>query len=262
LPTTVTRQALRLYTASPDYIAFLQPTYDVVERVVSYRLGRGAFLEPGVLYHVELYQPEEQPQGLGFRAFDGAPLVEGDVPVVISFVTAKAVPETAPAPAEPPDCAAALDVLGGGSCPACHAPGNAAMDLELDSGDGLRRTAIRHVAHEADTAPLAGRPLVAPSRFGAGMPIVEPGNPGTSYLMYKLLLHPGNYGEGGCTSEHLVASPSGVCAAPPETERQRLADWFVQMDPMPPVGALPNGIDDLRTMRDFITAGASTTACQ
>jgi hypothetical protein len=33
------------------------------------------------------------------------------------------------------------------------------------------------------------------------------------------------------------------------------------MDPMPPSGGLPNGVDDLRFFADFVRAGADTASC-
>jgi hypothetical protein len=71
------------------------------------------------------------------------------------------------------------------------------------------------------------------------MPIVDPGNPGNSYLFYKLLREPRNFlpeldaRSPDCASSHLVELPGGACPLPDEAERLRLAEWFVVGEPMP-----------------------------
>jgi hypothetical protein len=259
LPKTVSLGSVRVYSGTPANSIYLGVTYDVVERVVTMRPAFGYRLFPGILYQVELLQPPKD-EGAGFQAFDGAPLVqEGSVPLRFSFRTAR-LPMEAPPKAPEPTCTEALDLFERAGCTACHAEdGEAPMGLRLDSGDALRATAIGHPSREVE-GPDVGRVLVDPARFGLGQSRIEPGSPSRSYLMYKLLLQPENFGE-GCESAHSVPVPDGTCLAASDAERERIADWFVRLDPMPLRGALPRGLSDLRLLAGFIQAGADTRSC-
>jgi hypothetical protein len=261
LPNTVAGHSLGVYSGRS--FARLEPTYDPVERVVVFRPGYGSTLVPGVLYEVDLPSPDTDPHGYGFRAFDGASLAPT---ASFSFRTARAPVVRKVAAAPPPTCAQALGVFASGRCLACHGPNaDAPTGLALHSGAALDATAINRVAHEVDTAETAGSPLGDPPRFGTALPIIDPGSPATSYLIYKLLVSGANFGSTGaaCDSDYAVASPSAGCLAPAADERRRLGDWFVSGDPMPPPpSSLAAGIQDLRLLRDFIAAGADTSDCQ
>jgi hypothetical protein len=137
------------------------------------------------------------------------------------------------------------------------------MALRLDSGASLRQTAISRVSREVE-GPRAGVPIVDPARFGVGMPIIDPGSPSSSYLVYKLVSKVENFGSGNaeCATAHLVPLPEGTCLPAAAAERARLQDWFVQLDPMPPGGDALAGVRDLRTLSDFIRSGASTLDCE
>lgn len=261
LPNTVSRQSISVYTGSTDNALFLAASYDVLERVVTFRPEYGSQLTPGVVYQVELALPDEDPSGLGFHAFDGAPLEKGRVPLKWSFRTSRI--GVAPPPAqEPPSCDDAVRTFAKGGCARCHAGDTEApYGLALDSAQGLAETAIGHVAHEASTWAIPGSTPAAPPRFGTGMALIDPGGPSTSYLVYKLLENPDNFGDGDCDSAYSVALPPGQCLAAPRAERDRLADWFVAGDPMPPGhSALPGGLDDLRALESFIQS--STAQCR
>jgi hypothetical protein len=137
------------------------------------------------------------------------------------------------------------------------------MGLRLESGSDLRETALHRVARETEGADVT-TPLVDPARFGENMPIVDPGSPALSYLLYKLLVNPLNFETGGgpCTTNHSVRLPNGVCPLATESERTRLENWFVRLDPMPPEGAaLQGGVPELRALSEFIRAGADTADC-
>lgn len=259
------RQSLRVYSGDRSSSLLLLPTYDVIEQVVSYRPGYGAALEPGVLYEVEIPLPGTDPNGFGFQAFDGAPLVSGKTPLHFSFRTALSAPSPLPQPDAPPTCAEALGVLFDSGCVSCHAAGShAPLGLVLDSAEALRSTAISRVARETDVAGRAGRLLVDPVRFGTAMPVIDPGSPATSYVLYKLLASPSAFGEGAeaCATTHRVPLPAGTCLPPSARERAALEDWFLDGDPMPPApAALANGVADLRLLQGFIATGALTTDC-
>jgi hypothetical protein len=199
--------------------------------------------------------------GFGFRAFDGAPLSKtNDAPVKLSFFTARETP-VAIAPPEAPSCFDASSVISRSGCAGggCHSGSNAPMGLRLDSREGLLDTAIAHVAHEADTGPVSGQAQVDPLRFGTGMPIIDPGAPGTSYLLYKLLTRPDNFG--ACTTKYNVELPEGVCPAPTEPERRRLLNWFVRLEPMPIGLPLDGGSQSLDLLQRFIASGPETDNC-
>jgi hypothetical protein len=261
LPSTATRQSIGVFTRFPDLGVFLSAEYDLVERVVTYR-PFGAPWEPGVLYTVRIPFPTEDAPD-GFRAFDGVPLEGDGEELRFSFRTARDAPATTSSDA-PPSCRDVLNIFGAAGCAGaqCHAGSEPAAGLLLDSGQGLVDTAIRRVSHEAETGPEVGRPLVTPGRFGTQMPIIEPGNPSNSYLMYKVLINPANYGAGDdCVSAHDVGQTDG-CPLPSEREVSRIRDAFVRLDPMPPnERALPS-IAALRQIADYIAAGASLDDCE
>jgi hypothetical protein len=117
------------------------------------------------------------------------------------------------------------------------------MGLVLDSWDAIGRTALGRVAHQTEIGASIGRTDENPLRFGANMPIIDPGRPDNSYLMYKLLLAPETYDP--CpdpdaeTQSEAEAAWCGSCSAddrcePPDgAELERLAGWFVRGAPMP-----------------------------
>ncbi len=266
LPSTAVRQSIRL-TSGPRAPEFLIPEYDLVERVVVYRLPEGVELAPGTLYTVEVRAPEGD--GWGFRAFDGAPLEEGPVPLEFHFTTARAssTVDTAP-PREVPDCAAIATFLDRGGCGSagCHSGESPSMGLALDSVDALLSTAVGRIARETETGTEVGTPLRDPARFGVRMPRIEPGAPANSYLLYKVLLDPENYpleGDaiGDCSSRYNV-DWGGPCPDPAPGELERFQSWFVLGQAMPrrneegeSVGALDR--DALHDLADWIAAGAS-----
>jgi hypothetical protein len=262
LPKSVSRQAVALYTGSVSNGIFLAPVYDVLERVVVFRSEYGSQLLPGVVYQVALTLPDDDPNGLGIRAFDGAPLEKGRVPLKWSFRTAR-VASPAAAVTPPATCDDAVKTLVDGGCARCHTGGkDAPLGLSLGSGRALSDTAIAHVAHEASTWATPGSALGDPPRFGTAMTLIEPGSPAASYLLYKLLVNAGNFGpDGACATSHQVPLPDGQCLVASGSERDRLANWFVSGDPMPPGhAALPGGLNDLKTLISFIQS--STAQCQ
>jgi hypothetical protein len=92
------------------------------------------------------------------------------------------------------------------------------------------------------------------------MPVIDPGNPGTRYLLYKLLVGPENFGS-DCVTKYAVPTPTGGCPTPDPAEQQRLRDWFVPMEPMPLGGQLVGGLATLDLLQQYILAGAETETC-
>lgn len=281
LPETAVRQSIRVYTGDPDLGVFLQPEYDLVERVLSYRLADGGTYLPGVLYTVELVVPTDA-DSYGFRAFDGASLAEGPVPLKFDFRTAKADPPPAASSDPPVTCAAILTAFQNGSCTgsACHKrcddpTGSCSqtprMGLMLDSADAIRETAIGKPAHETEIGSKTGVVLENPVRLGVNMPIVDPFRPDNSYLMYKLLRKTDSFRTAPdapqtvCDTRYQVGfGPDGECPPPPAAESQRLREWFVRGEPMP-LGDLKLDNNDprarLRLIQRWIREGARLGTC-
>jgi hypothetical protein len=287
-PATATRQAIRVYTGDPKTspgIPF-DVTYDPVERVVQYRMPSGYAFHPNTLYQLELVVPSGSEE-LGIRAFDGAPLEAGELPLEGSFFTGIAAGEvpvdTSPTCADivnevfktsPADCSSSR----------CHssvdAEQGAPHGLWLDSRANFRVTAINRVARQTEVGDRSGGlPLEQPSRFGVQMPLIQPGNPGNSYLLYKLLRAPDAFepcefdgasaassfcreAADTCQSAHPdVPFGPGTCIAPSADELERLREWFVRGEPMPIPRPVVRrvGLQQLRAISSFITAGADCT---
>lgn len=284
-PSTAIRQSVLLYSGTREGALFLEPQYDVIERVVRYRLA-DAQLQPSTLYTFEFVIPTEDAPN-GFRAFDGAKLEAGSVPLRFNFFTGESTEEP-PAPPAAADCRQILNLFRG-RCSSCHqsAPGGAdgcppgqAQDpssqecvnvprqgLDLGSLTGVERTALGHVAHQTEIGPRGDSPLENPARVGVQMPIIDAARPENSYLMYKLLRNERNFVVLDSTGQpllgettHRVALPSGKLVAS-EEERARLREWFVRLDPMP---AQDNSIElsELRAIQEWIRTGADLSACK
>jgi len=261
LPVTATRQSLGLYTRIPQLGGpFLLPHYDLFDRSVTYTMS--GWLLPGTLYQIDL--PRASSSVLGFRSFDEAALA-ADQTTHISFVSSKS-PGAPAAPALPvPDCADVVKLLVrscSGGC--CHDGSAPAAGLRLDSEDGLVTTAIRRVARQTDRGNTWAAVQVNPARFGTAMARIAPGEPFSSYLAYKLLLRPENLencrGPDCVWDDFAAAAP---CKPIDAAESQRLRDWFVQGEPMPPSSeacgepAPPLDCGSVRAIEAWITAGAA-----
>lgn len=143
--------------------------------------------------------------------------------------------------------------LSGCAFSSCHASGTdidgaplgPAMGLDLSGPDGIRLTALGKTAHQTQVGEQADNADQAPRRFGRAMPVVDPGSPGNSYLLYKLLATP-NY----------AVSP----ASPGIAEQARLRETVVVGMPMP---ALPPPLDEsaLDAVSRWVTAGAPVERC-
>jgi hypothetical protein len=241
-------------------VGLLSPEYDVVERVVIYRLNQT--LEPGTLYTVELLTPNSE-SGFGFQAFDGAPLTERSAPLKFNFFTRRSTEASQSiALEEIPGCERILELFQQAGCAgaSCHGGESPNMGLRLDSAAAFAQTAIGRVAHQTELGPSTGVPLRNPERFGVQMPVVDPGQPGNSYLLYKLIRGEQSHWQSRedprlCESRYPVEL-GATCLQPPVSELVRLREWFVRGDPMPPDGSTLLR-SQLREIQRFIAGGAS-----
>jgi len=236
------RQSISVYTGDPrNGIGLLRPEYDVIERVVVYRITQ--FLEPGTLYTVEVLSADG-PSGFGFQAFDGAPLEAGAAPLKFNFFTQRNRDALPQLPLEPiPSCQRILDIFSNAGCTAggCHGGNIPSAGLLLDSPEAFVETALNQVARQTEIGAQVGVPLQDPVRFGLQMPIIDPGQPANSYLMYKLLRGEFSYwltpeDRGSCSSRYSVALGPD-CVPPPAAELTRLREGFVRGAAMPPPDA-------------------------
>lgn len=290
-PATVNRQAIFVYTgdrALGSPFTF-EVDYDPIERVAEFALGASRPYRPNTLYQYELVVAE-QAGDFGIRAFDGSPLEEADVPLRGSFVTSDEPAPTVEA-APPPTCDTIVSELfrGLGRCAGseCHRRGaNQSLEtmqdlgaaphsLWLDTPQSVSVSAINRVARQTDVGDYSGGiPAQKSPRFGARMALIEPRSPGSSYLLYKLLLAEDNFeGCADAAASELCALPGpcetahpalplaeGECLAPPLDELERIREWFVQGAPMPRPDSLGRRgnvrIQGLRALSSFISAGA------
>jgi hypothetical protein len=283
-PATINRQAIRVFPGDPAFSASIpfDVAYDPVERVVEFRMPSGYAFQPRALYQVELVVAKGA-DAFGLRAFDGAPLSD-NAGQRLSFLTSRLSEPLVQG--EPPSCNDIVSQvfappLGNCASSECHrsranALGAAPEALWLDGRANLRNTAINRVAHETELGDAAGVPLQDSPRFGVQMPLIDPNNPGNSYLLYKLLRKPENFEPcppGASVSicdapgDKLVSAyaklplPEGASVEPSAEESLRLREWFVRGEPMPyPRGpARSVSLQGLRAVSAFIAAGADCT---
>lgn len=240
LPSTAIRQSIRVFSGSEDVgTSLLKPEYDLLERVLIFR--QSGLLQAGALYTIEVVVPKAAGD-FGLRAFDGAPLAEGDVPLRFDFRVRQAPPPSAgdepprdPVPASP--LASFTSCLGG----SCHSQGENGprMGLDLSSREGVLGTAISKVARNAETGSKTGLPLENAPRLGVGMPIIDPSRPDNSFLVYKLLRRPENLDDGSCSTRYPSLGVEANCTATRVREGERLREWFVRGEGMPALKYLP-----------------------
>lgn len=131
---------------------------------------------------------------------------------------------------------------------ACHQDNGAvgaAMGLDLSSMPAVSLSAISQVAKQTQQGENADEPDRSPLRFGRAMPIIDPFNPGNSYLLYKIAVGKSATGEAVVTAE--------------ETARLR-ASVVVGMPMPPPPGSAIRDID-MAAIADWIAQGAPTPVC-
>lgn len=266
LPASVTRQTISLRKAGGDLVESPTILYDPVlqtVRIANPNPAGGPWLMPGQPYKVVLGQqlPDVSDQFV-LHAIDGA-LLDPKSPTEIAFVATAATFQR-----RKPDIEFCRDVYStfGKYCTAgCHEVSTAFRPYEallLDTSEGIIHTALGHVSQQANTGSRAGSPVAPGSVFGIDMPIIDPGNPGNSYLVYKMLLlsqsKPEQYTCLGNDKPNLLLDGGDMWLA--SDERQRLANLMTgQM--MPPISPFPT-TDDVERVSEWIAQGAHLESCK
>ncbi|WP_437978082.1 hypothetical protein WMF11_16105 [Sorangium sp. So ce295] len=254
----------------------LAPTYNPVQREVIFRQIEGTpGLVPGTRYALTVFKPADEAAPSGIRAFDGAPL-GGNTRIEFSVAATnppQAMPERPPsgdffcqrdlecvtataacqgdAPMDPTcvTCVRGAAYYLFYGCFGCHSGASAAAGLDLNLGmafnqlDPLLETAIGRTAHQTQMGEKAHVGEASPERFGRAMPLIDPGNPGNSYLLYKILIG----------QSALDPSLPADAAEKLRQENERLQAAFVVGMPMPPPPSNPifwfhpQGPDDQNT---------------
>jgi hypothetical protein len=150
----------------------------------------------------------------------------------------------------------------------CHGPAKAgtptpdyssvSAGLDLYNAAGVAATAIGQTAHQTQQGQTSTTGDQSPLRFGRAMPLIDPRNPGNSYLLYKLIINPLNHHR-----------PGGALDPQLEAEIGRLRATVVSGLPMPaeagsltglfPPPSDPEGLQSLQQMLlidAWIAAGA------
>lgn len=189
LPSSITRQTVGILDgANQGLPADLAPIvqYDPVARTVTLRPPKQPWLAEGQPYKLVLASPTSESGGI--RAIDRAKLF-ADQELAFAFFVGPATNQ----PIEPAVsfCRDVLPIfVGKCSSPTCHGSGaRAASSLVLDTSTGVAATALgRRVAQGAAAGGISSPAAAAGPVFGADMPLVDPGSPGNSWLLYKLEL--------------------------------------------------------------------------
>ncbi len=286
-PSTVNRQGVIVLEVSGRAVTNPVVSYDPVTRVVSLSGPdpRGSrWLVPGQPYLLFLTHPADPDSPGGLRALDGATV---DRTATRRFAFFAGPEEVDPrARGFDPRVEFCRDVLpifrarcGSSHCHGSPDPAGGArprMSLVLDNPVAISNTALRRVAQESNTGSRAGLGGPPARVFGVDMPIVDPGNPATSWLMYKLMLaappaeastRPEPTCGEGAAQPVVIGAPLARFAPLAADERARFAD-HVMGSPMP----YPDqpGADDrsenlsfeqLERIRTWISQGAEVTEC-
>lgn len=289
LPATITRQSFLLLGSNNELLPSspLKTIYDPVARTVTIAGPDGpgrAWLTVDQSYKLVLPIPKDPESDIGgFRAIDRAPLHDAQSRELVF----RAGPPRGETAFEPPAdfCTDVMPIFQAKcSSPNCHGAGaNAAAGLVLTSAEGVRETARGRVAHGANTTARAYAPEPPGKIFGLNMAIVEPGDPGSSWLMYKIELAPQPGADAKkrppilCTPEAASATAIGPPApdyhplAPTQTRadavEQAILDDLVLGQPMPfpakdgSYALQPLTFQERERVRIWIARGAEVREC-
>jgi hypothetical protein len=280
LPITVTRQTFPLSDMNG---AFLTPfiSYDPVSRVVSITPMPDNPFKMGQSYTLQIVSPTNPQDSSGLHAIDGATLDPdpSNAPRSITFpISAPAA--TPPAPPVVDFCGTIVPIFQrnctSGSCHGLSpAPGMPPPPTGLvlfappsNTAAEVYMTAIGRPSVEASTGPVAQ--ASAPTRiFPRDMPIIDAnGDPGNSFLIYKMLMAEPAAADGGTPAS--AAAYSGVTPFPlTDGERETLASMVPGREmpfpsdpsasPYTPTG-LALTVDQMESISFWIAEGAQVPA--
>lgn len=189
LPATVTRQSFVLLDSSNQPLTADKAAgvvYDPVARTVTLTRPSDNWLVEGQFYKLVLTLPDGDSDSSGVRAIDRAPL-RADQTRDFAFVVG---PKSTATTFDPPVsfCRDVLPIFTAKcNLPTCHGSGDvAAASLVLDTSSGVSLTALNRIAQGSNTGGRSIDPPAPGRIFGVDMPIIDPGNPGNSWLIYKI----------------------------------------------------------------------------
>ena len=282
LPSTVVRQSVVLADANGEPVTGADAplvTYDPIARTVtlsSPKAPAAPWLLEGQPYKVALRLPtNDDTNEEGLRAIDRAAL-DPNQPLEIGFFVG---PPSGAASHEPgvQFCADVLPLLKQ-RCAGCHYAGAGAAGLALDSATSVARTALNRIAQGANTGGRSSGTDETGKVFGIDMRIVEPGNPGRSWLLYKVELARAPVVEAGVTAPLLCANAEAAPARdyqplapaqpwPADAERSVLGDHVLGREMPYPASPLASPIEQPLTfherqrLRMWIAQGAKVSEC-
>lgn len=294
LPSTALRQGFALgdntnKVLPPDGV---QTIYDPVARTITITGPRGLgtpWLTEGLEYKLLLFvPPNDETDQAGFRAIDRAPL-DRTYTYVFTAGPAKKYPVNTPVDPAVNFCADVLPIFtkkcGDATChgapPSPTGGTQPASSLILNTSSGVRVTAVGRVAQGANTGGSSFDPVPAGRVFGVDMALVEKGNPGASWLMYKIEMAPHPVIDAGPSATYLCTPPStsdavttpggpyvarANVAKASDEERERLADYILgRYMPYPSGSVLPETqpltFEEREAVRRWIAQGAETPEC-
>jgi hypothetical protein len=191
LPSTVTRQSITIVDSANEPLPPSKApliVYDPVGRTVTLEGPSDGWLQEDLTYKLVLGVPAGDAELGGVRAIERATL-RAEQRREFAF---KVGP---PAATSLPSVSFCRDVLPifAQKCgsPSCHGSyDHAASGLVLATSEGVSFTALGRIAQGSNTGGRTRNPPAPGPRFGVDMPLIDPGNPGNSWLLYKVDVAP------------------------------------------------------------------------
>jgi hypothetical protein len=160
--------------------------YDPIARTVTLAPPQQPWLTEGQPYKILLGIPEGDSDTGGIRAIDRATLFAAQKRDFAFFVGPK---RNVPIEPTVSFCRDVLPIFAAKcTIPTCHGGSGdrAAASLLLETSAGVGATALNRVAQGSNRGPRAGQVTTSERKFGIDMPIIDPGSPGNSWLLYKI----------------------------------------------------------------------------
>jgi len=230
LPSTVNRQSVSIVDgANKPLQPELAPIilYDPIARTVTLAPPRQPWLTEGQPYKVIIGIPKGDADTGGLRAIDRATVDPAQKRDYAFFVGPKANKPIEPSVSF---CRDVLPIFYAkcSTTPTCHVTGkSAAASLGLDTSVGVGSTALNRVAQGANRGARSSLVTSSEPHFGVDMPLIDPGSPGNSWLLYKIDLArlpvTQQTSPVVCTNG-LTEAPTTFAFSPLATNAQRSAD--------------------------------------